>query len=296
MKKMKKLWLLLCAVSLILCSGGCELLDTFLEEDLSQDERPAEMLISHFIDVGQGDSEFIELPNGETMLIDAGVYDTGAVVANYIKNLGYTRIDYLVATHPHSDHIGGIRTVLNQFEVGNVYMPKAEANSYTYEKLLTAIKNKGLKIKNTKAGMNILKSDAHDLSIDALAPKSTSYDSLNDYSIVIRISYKQRNFLYMGDAEALSEGEILKKYPDLKADVIKVGHHGSNTSSSQAFVDAVNAEYAVFSLGKDNNYHHPHKKIVDRWKKAGVTMYRTDEKGTIIISSDGTELKVSTEK
>ena len=296
MKKIKLFLLLLCTIGVLLCSSGCEILDTFLEEDLSQDERPAELLVSHFIDVGQGDSEFIELPNGETMLIDAGVYDAGPVVTEYIKNLGYSKIDYLVATHPHADHIGGLRAVINEFEIGSVYMPKAETDTFSYEKLLTAIKNKGLKIKNTKAGTNIMKSDAYELSIDVLAPVGSKYESLNDYSVVIRISYKQRRFLYMGDAEALSEGEILKKYSDMQADVIKVGHHGSSTSSSQAFIDAVKAKYAIFSLGKDNDYHHPHQKVVDRWKKAGVTMYRTDERGTITISTDGTKLDVRTEK
>ncbi len=296
MKKQKFLTLIILCIAAVFFCSSCDIIDDFLNYDLDNDKRPADLLVSHYIDVGQGDSEFIEFPNGETMLIDAGVYDAGATVTNYISSLGCTKIDYLVATHPHSDHIGGMRAVIDKFDIGTVYMPKVENNTYSYEKLLKSIKNKGAKIKNTKAGTNIMKSDAFEISVDALAPSGSKYDSLNNYSIVIRIKYRNNTLLYMGDAETLSEGEILKKYPDLKADVIKVGHHGSSSSSSQALVDAVKPEYAIFSLAKNNDYHHPHKQVTERWKKSGAKLYRTDQCGTITVTSDGTEISITTEK
>ncbi|MGN0470236.1 MAG: ComEC/Rec2 family competence protein [Acutalibacteraceae bacterium] len=279
---------------------GCAEVQRFLNEDLSgsensmtvsNTENSSRNLISHYIDVGQGDSEFIELPDGTTMLIDAGTADYGETVVDYIKNLGYSKIDYLVGTHPHADHIGGMQKVVQSFDIGSVYMPKASTNTKTYENLLTEIKNKGLKIKSAKAGVSIISED--NLKVDILAPNSSEYDELNNYSAVVKITYKNNKFLYMGDAEKLSEDEIKA---DVSADVIKIGHHGSTSSSSKNFVKKVKPQYAVICVGKDNSYGHPKDTIIKRWKDIGAKILRTDEDGSITITSDGSNITVNTEK
>ncbi len=243
--------------------------------------------ISHYIDVGQGDSEFIEFPDGKTMLIDAGTDKYGETVTDYIKNLGYSKIDYLVGTHPHADHIGGMADVVNAFDIGSIYMPNASTNTKTFENLLEAIQDKGMTINTAKAGMNIVFSEEEEYSADILAPIKDEYDDLNNYSVVIKITYGDSEFLYMGDAEKEVEVELLESGTDVKADVIKAGHHGSNTSSSSDFVKAVGADYVIFSAGKDNDYGHPHPQIIKRWENVGAEIYRTDEDGTVVISSDG---------
>ncbi|MDO5569156.1 MAG: MBL fold metallo-hydrolase [bacterium] len=245
----------------------------------------------HYIDVGQGDSIFIELPNQQTMLIDAGESSKGQIVSNYITKLDYSKIDYLIGTHPHTDHIGGLAHIINNFDIGKIYMPKAISTSKTYENLLNTISAKALTISTAKAGVNILTSD--NLSINIIAPNSDSYSNLNNYSAVIKINYGNRKFLFMGDAETKSEREITT---DVTADVIKIGHHGSDTSSGQTFVNRVKAEYAIIMVGANNQYNHPYQSIIDRWTNIGAKIYRTDLNGTIIITSDGTSLNVSSSK
>ena len=270
------------------------------QTEVSKSDTPpthiAGSLISHYIDVGQGDCEFIELPDGKTLLIDAGTYESGETVKSYIKSLGYTSIDYVVGTHPHSDHIGGLADVIKTFDIGQVYLPKAENNTKTFENLLNAISSKKKKVKTAKSGVRITSCDEPSYTVDIIAPISKEYEDLNNYSAVIKIKFKNRSFLYMGDAEALVEKELLGKNTDLSADVVKVGHHGSSSSSSDKFVKATGAEYAIFSLGKNNDYGHPHNSTVKRWKKYNAIMYRTDECGSVTIYSDGDSLNVHLEK
>lgn len=255
----------------------------------TNDENAAskDKLIVHFLDVGQADSIFIELPNKETMLIDAGNNADDKFVVNYIKNLSYNKINYVVGTHPHEDHIGGLDTVINTFDIGNIYMPKVEHTTKTFEDVLLAIKNKNLKIKTAKAGVNIVNND--DLKIDMIAPVNDKYEDLNNYSAVVKITYKDNSFLFMGDAEKLSEDEITA---DVKADVIKIGHHGSYTSTSKEFLKKVSPTYVVISVGKDNDYGHPHKETIDLLNKSKVKVYRTDISGTIVIKSDGYNMDI----
>lgn len=255
-------------------------------EDFKEIKDINEMRV-HFIDVSQGDSIFIELPNNQTMLIDAGEKDKGLVVSNYIKNSGYKSINYLIGTHPHSDHIGGMSEIIKTFNIEKIYMPKALSTSKTYENLLSTIANKGLKITTAKSGLNII--NDNNLKINIIAPNKTEYESLNNYSAVIKIEYINKSFLFMGDAESISENEIT--YP-LKADVIKVGHHGSRTSSSKAFLNKVNPEYAIIMVGKDNDYNHPHEEIINRYTKLGTKILRTDLSGNIIISTNGDKLNI----
>lgn len=295
--KYKRLTALVLVIAVLFSFCSCDTLNQFFENDLDAESRiDSDDLISHFIDVGQGDSEFIELPDGKTMLIDAGTREGGNNTIRLIKKLGYRKIDYLIGTHPHSDHIGGLADVIKAFDIGTIYMPDAETQTSTYEYLLKTIKNKNKKIKKAKAGMRIISSEEFDYSADILAPVSDSYESLNNYSVVIMLRYKNRRLLYMGDAEALAEKELADNNTDLSADVVKVGHHGSNSSSSDAFVKKTGASYAVISVGKDNDYYHPHSKIVKRWKNAGASVLRTDLCGNITICTDGNAVSVKCEK
>ena len=209
----------------------------------------------HFLDVGQADSIFVELPNNESMLIDAGKNGSGSTVVSYIKGLGFTTIDYLIGTHPHEDHIGGLDDVINSLKINNIYMPKVSHTSKTFEDVLTAIKNNNLTVKTAKAGVSIL--DLEDLKVNIIAPISGSYKDLNDYSTVIKLTYKNNSFLLAGDAESVSENEMINSGEDLKADLLKVGHHGSSSSTTRSFLNKVNPKYSVISVGKGNSYGHP---------------------------------------
>ena len=241
----------------------------------------------HVIDVGQADSIFIELPNQETMLIDAGNNSDDDIVVDYIKNLKYDKIDYVIGTHPHEDHIGGLDTVINTFNIQNIYMPKVQHDTKTFKDVLLAVQNKNLKIKTAKAGVNIINSN--ELKIDIIAPVNSDYDSLNNYSAVVKITYKDRSFLFMGDAEKLSEEEITA---NVKADVIKIGHHGSKSSTSNKFLSKVSPSFAFITVGKDNDYGHPHDEVINLLNKSSIKVYRTDISGTIIIKSDGYNIDV----
>lgn len=252
---------------------------------------PGEELKVHFLDVGQGDSIFIELPTNETILIDASIKDASDKIIKYLKEENVSKIDYVFATHPHSDHIGGMSAVIKAFDIGQIYMPKAVTTTKTYENLLLTIKDKNLKIKTAKAGNTII--DTDDLKLVVLAPNQDSYESLNNYSIVLKLTYKEKSFLFMGDAETLSEKEITG---DVEADVLKVGHHGSRTSTSQAFLNKVNPSYAVISVGLNNDYKHPHQEVLDRIEKKNIKIYRTDQNGDIIFTTDGYNIDVKVEK
>ena len=238
----------------------------------------------HYIDVGQGDSSFVELPNGETILIDAGIPSQGNVVTNYIKNLGYTDIDYVVATHPHNDHIGGLPAVLESFNVGKFYMPNKEHTSDIFMKMLTAVQVNGCKAVYAKSGLSVV--DEGNLKVNFVAPVSSGYSDLNNYSAVLRISFGKSSFLFTGDAEDVVESELISSGQNIKADVLKVGHHGSGYSSTSAFLKKVNPKYAIISVGK-NSYGHPNVDAMTRIATAGAEVYRTDEVGTIIVTTDG---------
>lgn len=268
---------------------------TQMAAPVAETEKPESVsdnnLTVNYIDAGQGDSEFIELPNGETMLIDAGNPNNVSGIVRHIRDKGYSILNYVVATHPHSDHIGGMALVLDNFEVGKIYMPKKEHTSRTFENLLDMIESNNIELHTAKAGVNIL--DTTDLKIDILAPISNSYSDLNDYSAVVKITYKDNSFLFMGDAENIVENELLNSNADLKADVLKVGHHGSSYSSSQAFIKAVSPKYAIISCGANNQYRHPHSETLATLNSFNINTYRTDEVGTIVVISDGVNITVN---
>lgn len=250
-------------------------------------------LVVHYIDVGQGDAIFIQLSSGENILIDAGDVDKGDIVLNYLRLHQVERIDFLIATHPHSDHIGGMTTIVDALEIGKVYMPKTTHTTQTYENLLLSIKNKGLKISEAKAGVKL---DTDDLfTANFVAPLGSGYESINDYSAVLKLIYKNHSFLFTGDAEDVTGQEILGANTDIKAQVLDVPHHGStNSIMSKDFLKAVSPQIAVISLGKDNRYGHPHQEVLHMLDEAGVRVYRTDIDGNIVIISDGNQLTINT--
>lgn len=250
-----------------------------------------DLLKVHYLDVGQGDSIFVELPNNETMLIDAAESYQSENIINYLKNLNYQKIDYVIGTHPHTDHIGGLKNIINTFEIGKIFMPKVVSTTNTYESLLMAIKDKNLKINTAKAGTSIIDTDA--LKINILAPNNSTYTELNNYSVVTKITYGTTKFLFMGDAEKLIENEIKE---NVTADVIKIGHHGSNTSSSIDFIKKVNAKYGIISVGLNNKYNLPKEETITNWENSGTKIYLTSTNGTIRASSDGTNIKIESEK
>ena len=260
-----------------------------LEKEVSSLDNP--YIEVHFLDVGQGDSIFIEINNSKTMLIDASTSSYGNFIIDYINSLGYDRIDYLIATHPHADHIGSMQDIVLEYDIGDIYMPKVSTNTKTYENLLTAIDDKNLTIKKAYKGVKIIDEDELDVSI--LSPTKDEYDNLNNYSAVLKLTYKNVSYLFMGDREEEVEENILD---DVKADVIKIAHHGSNSSSSLEFLKKVSPTYAVISVGEDNSYNHPHKEVLDRLEEIGSIVYRSDLDGNIIISTDGNKIMIDKEK
>jgi competence protein ComEC len=241
----------------------------------------------HYIDVGQGDSILLQYED-KNMLIDAGPNAATETVVNYLKRAGVKKIDYLVATHPHEDHIGGMDGVIDNFQIGTMYMPKKTATTATFKDVVQAMKRKGIKAKTPVPGE---KFSLGDVQCMILAPNSAEYDNVNNYSIVIKATYGKNSFLFEGDAENLAEKEILDKGFDVRADVLKLGHHGSRTSSSTAYLKKVNPKYVVVSSGKINDYGHPHKETMDKLKSMGIKLYRTDEDGNIVVTSDGKGIK-----
>lgn len=245
-------------------------------------------LDAHFLDVGQGDCAFIVLPNKQSLLIDAGNSANGTDIIKYIKERGYQKIDYVVATHPHADHIGGMADVINAFQIDKFYMPKISHTSVTFENMLNALKQNNIGINTAKTGVSLL--DIPDLKIDIIAPNTENYDDLNNYSAVVKIKFKNNSFLFMGDAERISENEI---NAGVAADVIKIGHHGSNSSSQPSFISKVSPKHAIISCGTGNSYGHPHAETMKTLQSSGTKIYRTDESGTIIVSSSGNEITVN---
>lgn len=243
-------------------------------------------LTVHYIDVGQGDS-ILAGSDGHYMLIDAGENDQADTVVSYLKQAGVTSLDYVIGTHPHSDHIGGLDKVIDAFTVGKVLLPPVEHTTRTFEDVLNAVSNKGLKITKPVPGSTYTLGSA---SFTIVAPVKDYGNDLNNWSVGIRLTYGSNSFLMCGDAESQAESDMQERGMPLKADVLKAGHHGSSTSTSSGFLKAVSPSYVVIQCGKDNSYGHPHKETMEKLEKAGCQVLRTDEYGTITASSDGTQI------
>ena len=260
--------------------------DTVAHSSRIADNIAACELRAHYIDVGQGDCIFAELPDGKSMLIDAGTNDSVATVCDYIDATGEDRLDYVIATHPHADHIGGMDGVLEEFDVGTFYMPDVQNNTRTFESMLDSLEASDAKVIKAEAGVVVC--EENELKIQLVAPTEDYYDEINDYSAVVKLTYGETDFLFMGDAEKYSESKITA---DVSADVLKVGHHGSDTSSGESFLKKVNPSIAVISLGQDNEYGHPHREVLQRLNSRSIKIFRTDKLGTVVIGSDGENIE-----
>lgn len=265
-----------------------------------QGEQTGRLLV-HVLDVGQADSILVQLPDGQNMLIDAGNNEDGPFIVDYLRQAGVQSIDYLIGTHPHEDHIGGMDTVLKKFPVRQVYMPEISYDTKSYHDVLRAVQQRGLKVVGPTAGQVLLQDRVHDqeLRVEILWPdplKAPFYDEVNDHSIIARVSYGTSSFLFTGDAGRQVEEALLKNKARLKADVLKVGHHGSNSSTSNAFLRAVQPQIAVISAGRGNDYGHPHRETLQRLIKNKIRVYRTDQDGTIVFTCDGKTIDVRTTK
>lgn len=226
------------------------------------------------LDVGQGDSILVVNEN-KTMLIDASTNQMGSKVVQYLKDLGITKIDYLIGTHPHEDHIGGLDDVIKNFEIGKIYMPKKQSNTKTFEDVLAAVKSKKLKISSPTIGEKFKVGNAE---CEVMSVKNNA-ENLNDCSIVIQMNYYGVNYLFTGDMES----NIEESRNWNQVDILKVGHHGSKTGSSKKFLDQIKPKVALISCGKGNDYGHPHDAAIKRLENIGAKIYRTDELESIMI-------------
>lgn len=236
----------------------------------------------HFLDVGQGDATLITC-GGHAMLIDAGDDTKGTSIQNYLNKQKIKSLDYLILTHPDADHIGGAPVIITKFDISKVFVSNYEKDNKTYQKLIQALDDKRLKAL-TPAVKSKYSLGTAEFTI--LAPGDT-YDTPNDSSIALLLKNGKNTFLFTGDAEAEAEKDILSAGIDISADVYKVGHHGSRSSTSKKFFRAVDPAYAVISCGEGNSYGHPHAETLNTLRTNGVAVYRTDEDGTIIATSDG---------
>lgn len=293
-KSTKHRYIILGIILILFLLAGCSLtIETQAGPPISEES----FLKVHFIDVGQGDATLIQQINQDNtynMLIDAGNNGDGGYLVEYLKDQGVKTLDYIIGTHPHSDHIGGLDDVIKGFQVGAIIMPKVMANTRTFEEVMEAVSDKGLSITSPVPGTSYPLGEAE---FTILAPNSDDYASLNDYSIANRIVFGSNSFIFTGDAEALSEEEILNNFNkrDLASDVFKLAHHGSSTSNTEDFLEAINPSYGIISCGQDNSYGHPHREIMAQLKARNILVFRTDLHGTIVINSDGKDISIETE-
>ena len=250
-------------------------------------------IMVYFFDVGQSDSILIMAPAGN-VLVDAGDNDCEDDLEKYLDDLGITTLHCVIATHPHEDHIGSMDMILDEFTVNNLIMPNAEVDTDTftatgdYTRMMEGAQKQGTTVTYAKGGETF---SFGELQFEFLAPNATDYTDLNDWSLVTKVTYGSTSMILTGDAEEHSEEQILERYTSsqLDCDILKSGHHGSSSSSSEAFLDAIDAEIVIISCGTGNKYGHPNQPTLDKYAERGMTVHRTDLEGTIVYSSNGAE-------
>ncbi|MBI5565985.1 MAG: MBL fold metallo-hydrolase, partial [Chloroflexi bacterium] len=251
-----------------------------------------------FVDVGQGDSILIRAPNGQVMLIDGGrsISLANNLIIPQIKAWGASQVDVLVVTHPDADHIGGLVGVLESFPVKLAALTGDQHATQIYERLLTNIRDKNIAALQVRTGTIIPFDSA--VKLEVLGPDDAlvNQDNTNDGSIVIKLTYGQTSFLFTGDAEFAENQSILRNNLDVRATVLKLGHHGSRTSTDENWLRAVQPQLGIVSAGAGNPFGHPHAEVVAALNNLGIQYIRTDEHGTITITSDGTQLRVTSQR
>lgn len=278
---MKKIKIIAIFIILIFSFCACQAPST-KNTDLAQDK-----IEVYYIDVGQADCALV-LCEGKSLLIDGGNVEDGEDIVAFIKETGLTSLDFIVATHAHEDHVGGLTKIINSFDIGAVLSPVSSYSSTCFN---------DFKQVATKKGAFTVCNNNYSFSIGSamakiLWPDSTEQSNTNNTSIVLRIKYKSVAFLFTGDIERDAETKLVASGADLSANVLKVAHHGSDSSSSYLFLRSVLPQYAIISCGRNNSYNHPHKQTLDILSQAEIKTFRTDELGTICVSSDGTNISV----
>lgn len=294
MKVMSKFISILAVVTLVITLVGCEDAKNTNEKatENTVTKNVSELTVS-YIDVGQGDSILLQC-NKESMLIDAGENDKGGTVVNYLNSVGAKHLKYAVGTHPHSDHIGGMDTVIDSIKTDTFLCPDTNYGTKTWNDVISSCKSNNTKITYAKTGKSYKLGKA---TFTIYHPeKNGIYSDCNNFSVVLKVTLGERSFLFTGDAEELAEEEMLKQKYDLQADVLKVGHHGSHSSTSRKFLYAVDPSVAVISCGKDNEYGHPHRETMSLLNEEDIEVHRTDKEGTVVITTDGKNLSVAEAK
>ncbi|SCX95375.1 ComEC/Rec2 family competence protein [Alkaliphilus peptidifermentans] len=261
----------------------------FLLTGCRQESRDSYLNV-HVIDVGQGDSILITTPEGKSILIDGGEAKYSKNVIGYLKRENVSKIDLLIATHPHADHIGGLIDVIEAFEIKEIIMPPISHTSKTFENLLITIQNKELQITPATAGLQYLIQE--DLNFIILGPIYDYGADLNNWSVIAKLDYKEKSFLFTGDIEYKAEMDLINYYDKsyLKSHFLKVSHHGSSTSTHKDFLQIIAPDVAVISLGNNNPYGFPHSEVLERLNANRILIYRTDIQGTLVFTSDGYEI------
>lgn len=289
---MKRVFCLIISVFTILLSG-CSILDS---SPNYINENKGGVTVFCF-DVGQADCSLITTDD-TVILIDAGNRNDGNFIVDFLQEQNIETIDYLVATHPHEDHIGGMSDIFDNFKINNVYMPKISKKDIpttkVYEDFIDSVMEEECKVVAAKGGETVI--DENNLKFETLAPNSTNYGELNNYSVVTKLSFHDTEMLFMGDAENEIEKEILSKKYNIRADIIKIGHHGSDSSSSKKFITKTKAKDTIISCGLYNNYNHPSEKTLNLLENLDKSIYRTDYDGSIIISIDSNGYKITNDK
>ena len=275
------------AVLLAALLSGCALRRAPAGTSVPPWDPSAAVLRVHCIDVGQGDCTLVELPDGETLLIDAGEAPTAAGTEAYLRACGVTRLDFAVATHPHADHIGGMAALVAAFGADELWMPDAVSPTGAFDDMLSAAEVAGSRVRIAETGKAVALSE--NWRVTLLAPDPGEYEDLNDACAVVRVTYGATAFLFMADAGERTENGLRG---DLSAQVVRVGHHGSAYSSTERFIRRTGAAWAVISVGAGNDYGHPAPSAVKRWTDAGAQILRTDERGTIVFESDGRSVRL----
>lgn len=259
---------------------------------------PGPLLTVRFLDVGQGDATLITSPAGRTLLIDGGrsQADAERVILPALRATGNRALDMVVVTHPDQDHIGGLPYLLESVPVGQVVLTGQVHTTRTYERLLTLIRDRRIPAVKARQGVRLDLDPAVDVAVLAPDDAAVAGDDTNNASIVIRLTYRDFVALFTGDAEAIEEETILRSGVDVRAQVLKVAHHGSRSASGERWLQAVAPRIAVISAAGDNPYQHPHSQVLQRLQDTGVTIYRTDRHGTVTVSSNGRAYQVFTER